>query len=467
MSVSQPQPLPEAPPARRLTLPFIDTEPLFDVQWGVLLLPLWWWLGIEQFIWPVIMGWAVLKLLHLQQLRIATTPSLRWFAAFLVTVLFSSLFIVETERWFTYVRNLGAFVGGFLVLLLITNRARSWRSIDRTLNIALITVLIAGAAGLLGILGVWQPAIHSLTGALLPASVANTSYGQTVVIRTLGERAWFAGLGNYFRVSGFFLFSNSYSSVRVYAVPFLVYKISQQRRGLAKILLVMGILLLLINLVYSTGRVATLGLLGGAIFFGIYHSRLRRVNRVLFSLGLTLLIILVLFSAVVELAGGISGKGLIDYTVEAVDAFVFARGPGSFLSRFGVYEQSLRSIAERPLLGWGTERDHPALRYPMGSHSEYLAALYRQGVLGFVAFVGLLWSIWRTTRPPSGARAIEPPGTLLRYGRWFMVTSLINSVMTDPAIDSSVFVLQWLFIALLVATAQLVHRQREHEREQA
>lgn len=451
----------EAIPGRPLTLPFIDTEPLFDVQWAVMLLPVWWWLGLEQFIWPVILGWATLKLLYLQRLRVTATPPLRWFAVFLVTVLFSSLFIVEPARWFTYVRNLGAFAAGFLALLIVTNRARSWKSIERTLDIALVAVLFAGFVGLLAIVGIWQPAIHSLVGTLLPASIANTTYGHAIVIRTLGDRAWFAGLGNYFRVSGFFLFSNSYSSVLVYAIPFLFFKLSQ-RRGIAKVLLWLGILMLLINLVYTTGRVATIGLLGGAIFFGLFHSRQRRINRVLMTLGLSLAIILVLLTAAFDLSDSGSGTGLTDQAVEALDAFVFARGSGSYTSRFGVYEETLASFMERPLLGWGTERDHPNLRYPMGSHSEYLAVLYRQGLLGLIAFTGLLWAVWRATRPPTGSLAMEPPGTFLRYGRWFFITSLINSVMTDPAIDSSVYVLLWLFIALLIAATQLIHRQRDH-----
>lgn len=461
MSVSQQQPIAKAPSRRPLILPFIDSEPLLDVQWAVLLLPIWWWLGIEQFIWPVIFGWAALKLLYVQRLNISVNSPLRWFAVFLVAVLFSSFFIIELERWFTYIRNLGAFSAGFLVLLIIINRARSWKHIERTLDIALITVLIAGIIGLLAIVGIWRPTINSFAGSLLPAAAANTDYGRTIVIRTLGDHSWFAGLGNYFRVNGLFLFSNSYSSVLVYAIPFLFYKLSR-KQGFIKILLSLAILLLLVNLVYTTGRVATIGLLGGAIYFWLFHSRRRRINRVLMSLGLTFILILVLFSAVIELADFSSETGIMSQTVDAVDALVFARGPGSFTSRFGIYEATLSSFVERPLLGWGTERDHPTLALPLGSHSEFFAALYRQGLLGLIAFIGLLWAVWRATRPPSGLRAIEPPGTLLRYGRWFFVTSLINSLMTDPAVDSSVFVLQWLFIALLIATVHLIHRQGDH-----
>jgi O-antigen ligase len=173
-------------------------------------------------------------------------------------------------------------------------------------------------------------------------------------------------------------------------------------------------------------------------------------------LGLTLALFLVLM---LELAAANQGEGLIDRTTEAVETFTFARGAGSFTGRLAVYEATLTGFVERPVFGWGTERDVEGLEYPAGSHSEYFAVLYRQGLFGLFAFIGLLWSAWRATRPPSGTVARQPAGAFLRYGRWFFVTALINSIMNDPAIDTTTYVLLWLLIALLIATAQLI-RQR-------
>jgi hypothetical protein len=47
----------------------------------------------------------------------------------------------------------------------------------------------------------------------------------------------------------------------------------------------------------------------------------------------------------------------------------------------------------------------------------------------------------------------------LRYGRWFFVTAVVNSLLNDPNVDTTTFVLLWLFIALLVAAAQFMHDQ--------
>lgn len=177
------------------------------------------------------------------------------------------------------------------------------------------------------------------------------------------------------------------------------------------------------------------------------------------AFGLSLAILGVMFLSVVEASSTSAEAGPIEQTSSAVEAFVFARGSGSYESRFGVYEASLVGFLERPLFGWGTERDVEGLQLPAGSHSEYLAALYRQGLLGVIALAGMLISAWVTTRPPGGLAARSEEGTMLRYGRWFFVGAVLNSTMNDPAVDATAYVFFWAIIGLLVATA-LVMKKR-------
>lgn len=461
MSLTQTQPPAKTRLAPRLVIPFVNTEPLTDVRLALLLLPLWWVMGVEQFIWPIIFGIAAVKVLYFQRLRLIAGSSLRWFALFIVAVIISGFFVNETFRLLTYARNLGAFVAGFLALLVISNRARTWKSIDKVLDAVLILMFLAGLAGLLGMMNIWRPAIQSVIGQLLPASVTSTNYGQTIAIREWGDFSWFAGLGLYFRVSSFFLFSNHYSSALIYVIPFFFMKMGQTR-GLGKVLIALAIVMLALNLIYTTGRVATLSLLAGALYYAMFHSTHRRPLRALISLGLTLALVLILFSATLELTSGFKQGGVISQTAEAVDAFTYARGEGSFINRFGVYGATLQGFLQRPLFGWGTERDVEGLNIPAGSHSEYLAALYRQGLLGLIALAGLLISAWRATRPPRGQAAGEPMGVFLRYGRWFFVAALINSIMTDPSVDSTTYVILWSLIALLIAAGRLVRTQGEY-----
>jgi len=454
--------LPPTPPsARRFAVPFLETDPLFDVRWGVLLLPLWWGLGVEQFVWPVIFLGVVVKLLYMQHLHVVVVRPLRWFALLLAAVLISALFITEPVRWLTYFRNLGAFTAGFLVLLIVTNRARNWPAIERLLDVALLAVIVAGGVGFLAAAGLWRPDFQSLAGRVLPEAITQTSYGRAIALRTVGQWSWFAGLGLYYRLNSFFLFSNHFSSVLVYAIPFLFYKIGRVR-GWRRALVILGILLLIIDLIYTTGRVALLSLLAGAAYFALFHAPRRRAIQILSAIALAIALWLAALSAAGEFISASERPGVVGGVVDAFEGFVFARGSGSYTSRFGVYQATIEGFLQRPLFGWGTERDVEGLDLPAGSHSEYFAALYRQGLLGLVALLGLLGSVWWATRPPREPAAL-PQVTFLRYGRWFFVTTLINSVLNDPGVDTTTYVLLWLFIALLVATAQLIDRQ-SHDR---
>lgn len=442
-------------PRTRWLIPFLETDPLIDLRLFVLLLPLWWMLGIEQFIWPVLFAVAAGKVLLVQQLRVRVNPPLRWFALFLLTVAFSSLFIVEPERWLTYLRNSGAFVAGFLLVFIIINRARSRRGVALLLNAALMTMLFASIIGGLGAADLWRPSFQSPVGQLLPAAAADTSYGQAIITRVIGEPGWFTGLDEYFRLTSFFLYSTHFASALIYVIPFFFYRLSLEK-GFRRLLVGLAIALLSINLLYTTGRVAMISLLVGAVYFLLFQSLRRNRWRVLAALGLGLGLLGGLLVTTVEMTLRDSPQ-ITGRVSETVELLILARGPGSFTSRFDVYEASLEGFVERPLFGWGTERDVEGLSLPAGSHSEYFAVLYRQGLLGVITFTGLLWSVWRCTRPPRGPAAQEPAGALLRYGRWFFVTALINSLMADPVIDTTVYVLLWLLIGLLMATGRLLH----------
>lgn len=448
-----------SPASRRIVLPIIDTGPLFDLQWLVLLLPLWWVAGVEQFIWPIGLAFITVKVVVLQRVKVAVTAPVKWFALFLVAILISSLFIVEPERWLTYLRNSGAYAAGFMALLIITNRVRTWPSASRLLDAALIALIVASLFGLLAIAGIWRPSFESLFGRLLPAWIVATSYGHDIAIRILGEPGWFVGLGYYYRISSLFLYGNHYASILVYTLPFLFFRLAYSR-GISRLLVAAAIPLLIINLVYTTSRVAVVALLGGGIYFILFQSIQRKAFRILSALAMTLLILGVLLTGYVELSTT-AQDGMLQDAAEAAEAFIFARGPGSYTSRLTVYEYSLRGFLERPAFGWGTERDIPQSAYPAGSHSEYVAVMYRQGLLGLIAFAGLLWSTWRFSRPVSDSRRTSEAGGFLRYGRWLFVTALINSIAADPVIDTTVYVFLWLFLGLMVATSMTMRREAD------
>lgn len=429
-----------------LKLPFVDTSPLWDVRWLLLLLPVWWLLGVEQFIWVVGFGWAAAKSAYRGRGRLVWLSPQRWFLAFLFVYLISGLFIVESFRYITFVRNVGAYLAAFFLLLVIVNEVRSWREIYVVGQAALIAVGASALMGLFGMLHVWTPTFTSALGQVMPTWIADTDYGARIAARSIGQWGWFLGLGRYFRLSGFFLFATSYASALVFVFPFFVFYWRRQR-GLKRLWGAVFLILIGMNLFFTTARVSFVALLGGMIYFLLYASHYRRLWR-----GVAIFASLLLIGgiALTLLADSWQGDNrVVNQAQGSVDTFLRARGGGSFDDRFRVYEHTLRGVGQRPLFGWGTERDFADFPYPAGSHNEYLAVLYRQGGIGFLVFLGMLWSTWRHTRPvPLDDRNKE---RFLPYGRWFFVAVLINGLGTVPIVDATVYVIQWTFLALLIA----------------
>jgi O-antigen ligase len=311
---------------------------------------------------------------------------------------------------------------------------------------------IASIVGLLGTLSVWQPVFKSVLGQFLPPWILNTEYGGTIGYRSTGHYGWFAVLGPYFRVKSFFLFATLYASALAVSLPIALFLHSYARGKGEKLLLKGVILLLLVNLLFTTSRVATLSFLLGGFYFLTFVSRKQRLSR-------WLLVFLVLAMGLILLADIFQdGSSIIAETAaEYLERLAQARTSGDV--RMAVYGYTLAGVAQRPLFGWGTERDVPEFHLPAGSHNHYLAVLYRHGIAGFLAFLGVLWSLWKETRPPAQKRGADLGNPLfaklLQYGRWVIVTALLDGVATVPITDATTMVTVWLIFSLLIASNRL------------
>lgn len=433
----------EAFPARPVRL-----ELLAALATLVLLTPVWWLLGIEQFLWPPAL--AVLALLAVQQRRgvVRVCRSQRWLLAFLAVFLLSGFGIVEPFRWLSFARNLGTFASAFLLLFLIVDRVRSWGSVRVLTKTVVITMTLASVIGLLGVIGVWRPGFRAPVAEGIPSALAESSFGRQIVERTTGRMGWWRGVGRYFRPTGFFLFPTLFASALAYTLPFAFFLIGHGRTRWGRRAASVAALLMVAALVFSTSRVAFLATACGAGCFAAFYSRRRKL---LLPIAFLALIMVVGTFVVVPVEAVSAGAGSM------VDRITTARGGGSFEHRFEVYRASLVGAAERPLLGWGTERDVPGSQYPAGSHSFYLGMLYRHGIVGLIAILGVLASLWRESRPPPvgvwrhGSFERAEIADFLRFGRWALIAVLVDSVATVPMTDMTTAVILWTTLALLVA----------------
>ncbi|MCI0650188.1 MAG: O-antigen ligase family protein [Chloroflexi bacterium] len=406
-----------------------------------LLLPLWWVLGVEQFVWPVALAGIGLWEFAVRKARPVLTPTARWFFLFLVAQIISSFFIVERARYLSFGQTFLVYGASALLVLILPNRITGWRDIRFLLISLLIAMTVAAALGLLGMARLWQPSFMSAAGAILPEWIADTSYGGRIAFRTIGQEAWFFSLP-YFRVNSFFLFATVYALALAITVPIALFAVERANKITKKALWGGIVLLLLVNLAATTGRTATIALFVGGVYQLAAVSPIRRWIRVGIVVGISVIVVTYLFEG--------------QLLEQLYAAFLNARA-GSLDARSIVYQETWQGFLDRPLFGWGTQRDIPGFALPAGSHSYYLAILYKYGLVGFAIFMGVWWALWRDTRPPAEMVAghQREVATFLSYGRWIFIVFLISSTSTVLDLDATTMIITWLIFALLLSARRL------------
>lgn len=419
-------------------IPFLTTPPLHDLAWGIAVLPVFWMLGIEQFVVaPFLAVGAVKSLVGRRRVRVSAT--LLVLLATLGAYSISALFIDEPLRYATFGRSYMTHVSAFLIVLIVTNGVHSWRDL-RPVALALVAFLgIAGVVGLLGATGLVRPAFRTPVSMVLPSVLANTEYGQLLTVRRTGNDTWFLR-HTVFRPSSFFLYANLFAVAIATALP-LLFHVVRRSRNFARMAYAVVAAVLLANLVLTTSRATWVAFVaGGMVWLASARSVGSRALWTFVAIG------------TVAVAAAFTPTGAMQ---SGVERFLQARGPGSANDRLEIYRATLVGFAERPVFGWGTERDAKSPdgpRYPLGSHSTYLGTLYKHGTVGFALLLGLwLALLWDTRRRPLHT---PPQRDLLTLGRWSIVVVVIVSAATSLDLDATLMIVVWTVFALLIAVGR-------------
>jgi O-Antigen ligase len=439
-------------------LPLVNSRPILDLGILIGLIPLWWLLGVESLVLPVGIALISIKMLILRKWRIWFPTTAKFLAIFLLMYLISGLFIVEPIRWITFFRNFSVFLSIFLLHVIILNSVRSWNDVHFLLEIGVFLVGIAALLGFLAIIGIWRPTFTSPFGAMLPGWIANSSYGQTFVSRSLGRLGYFQVIGRYFRVKSLFTFPTLYASTLIYAIPIIVFLHQGSRSFRDNLYFKVIFLLSLINLIFTTGRTALLALFLSGIFYFIFIKK-KNTSMKLLIVFVSLCIFLVLLASLFQIE-----QVLKLFHLDALmDLLVSGRG-ASTEQRLIVYSETIKGWMQRPVFGWGTERDIPEFKFPAGSHSLYLALLYRHGIVGFLVFLLVLYSVWSSSRSFDGYRFQDPdliqPNRFLEYGRWVIFAAFLDAFTTVLITDILSVVYLWSALSLLVAARRFIEKEK-------
>lgn len=386
------------PPRRRLLHPGWPLTAMF------LGFPLWWVLGLSNFIGFAAAGVMAVELVRRRRIRVPS--GFAWWLLFLVTVLLGVVVLQvnapdavpggSPTRYFTWAYRLGWYLSATVALLYVgtLRRELSELKVARTLGWMFIYV----AAG--GWLGILVPHLQfpSLLEVVLPHSVTRIEFIDFLIHPQVSQLYEGAVIQTP-RPSAPFAYSNIWGLNFAAFLPFFVVgwwaKATGARRRLAPFLLLVA----LVPAVQSLNRGLWAALVVMAVFVAVraaLHGKVRALVGLLLAFVVAGVVLVMSPAAAViqeRLANPTSNEGRTQLAVQTVESVV----QGSPLVGFG----STRDVqgAFYSIAGGATPQCPLCTPPSLGTQGHLWLVVFSQGLLGLVLYVGFLlhqvMSSWR------------------------------------------------------------------------
>lgn len=349
--------------------------PIYAVIAG---LPIWWFLGIAGFVWPV---FAIPMLFWLLRRGSVAVPRgfLVW-VAFLAWALASSTQLVGTGRTIGYVWRITLYVSATVFLLYVFNFPRQ-RLPSRRLAMLLTAFWAIVVAG--GYLAVLAPtfSVTSFAERMVPESLRSDAFLQTLVHPAAAQIHDFLGYA-VARPAAPFPYTNDWGSTFGLLVPFVILawasRPSAGMRGLIAVLALASV----VPVVFSLNRGLWISLGIGLLYAAVRLALAGRERAVVALIGVVLVVGSLLFLTPL--------KGLIDARLQTGH---------SNERRAMLYEEAGRSAIESPLFGYGAPlpSEWNPNAPPVGTQGLLWMVLVSHGFVGAGLFVAwFLYALWRT-----------------------------------------------------------------------
>lgn len=425
-------------------IPFINTPPASDLAWTLILVPLWWVLGLRFIVFHmlavVIAAKTFFRKRALNQKMVFPAES-GWLLGYAGVYLLSLAVNGENipfSRMLASLNNLSYWILGWVIIWIVANNISregvlSWLRSARVLGLASGLFVIAAMA--CGLFVNRDLKIQSILGAVLPdnliqiisekAPLLHHSLSPHIVAPTLIFRNWVP------RPVGFNVYGTALavSMLILMVLTWAGYKMTGKKRGKGIVLSLEAAALIL-----SFSRIAVLSfiLAGAAVFLLVHHKkRAVRMGMVLFCLLLMVFIIV--------------------YSPQKIwkTASEFRRG--STIFRMRLYKLTFEEALKKPVLGHGHKPRPEDLPVPVGSHSMYMGVLYKTGFAGLAVFL-LFWAAvfrrWRLRRRSEDGEYSGPlwaaSGTAFIGGLVWMLTEDLDA----PPVAAVLF---FLVVGLILA----------------
>lgn len=402
-----------------------------------LTLPLFWVLGLEQIVPMVFIGIAGGFLLATNR-KISIPRPLRFALIFLLWQVFSLVSIDRDTNYVVFAKNFITFLVGWVSAVIIANGINNEVEAKEFLKSVIWFIVISDIIGLLYLLNILPESFNSLSKPIIQPILGHSQFVQdNVLLRSIGKTSTKFGDLTVSRVSLVFLFPTGAALAYLIIIPLFIFFRKIFTRQFLTILLAVASLVIL---VFTFTRSAYI-ILPTSILIALFVRKQYRVPKIVKPA-----VVLGAFFAV--------SANIFLFRSEIVNIyqalFVNIR-KDSLTSRVEVYKETIHSLNEHLLVGWGTPRAIDSVQLaPLGTHNEYLFIIYSFGIMGFI-FYSLFWvSMWKRALLGMDFRINEGRENTFQVAVFISFLNIfLNGFVQGNEFDLSNAILVWMIFGLI------------------
>lgn len=334
------------------------------------LYPLWWFLGVGQFVWAVaaipLAAWA------LRQRKLRRPPAVMLFGVYIAWAAFTVIRIDTGGRLLLFGLRYGVYLTSLGLAYYVFNERRVTREkFIHWISLLWVAAIVGGYLGLLVPNGRLNTTLASI---VMPRSLASNEYVGNLV------RPRFAQVRDYFgvelpRPSTLFAYTNEWGGNVGLLTPFFIaatlYSPDPRKRWLG----VIGLVVATPPMILSMNRGLWISV-GAILVIVAVRSFAAGRTGPLKALGLAVVALVVLVT-VTPLGTVVTGR------LEESDAGARSR----------IYAEAWEGAKDSPFLGWGGPRPSVDVFSPaIGTHGHVWFAMFSHGLVGAALYV--TWFVW-------------------------------------------------------------------------
>jgi hypothetical protein len=365
-------------------IPFIHMPFLVDLLLYFLLLPLWWWLGVDQILTAPFLGYELIKSLAQRSLDRTWTPALIFALALAIWSL-TSLYFTPWDKVLYVLKQSSYAWSQAILLFLLYQHIRTKQDVDRVLLALRIFAFYFAASVLIYVLGIWRGHSVSVIGHFLPQG-SGEGFVNNIRALSFGKYVDSAGAWLTMRVTGIARHPTSVHMVVFAVLPAVIgylYSIRLQWKTAAFILFLIVLTGLGSGIVGSVSRMAYMTSAGAIGLSALLSLRMSKQKTLLLYgslLAASLILFIIFFNQITD---------FFHY-------FFVEYRKGSFNTRFRIYTATWDLLKDHWLTGWGYPvRIGRHTGYSAGTHSGFLGILFFHGAVGMLLYLGILAALWK------------------------------------------------------------------------